>query len=192
MAQGEQGLEGIQVLRWLAASSVVFAHIDISKFVENPGALGVFGIGVDVFFCISGFIMMYLVETRPDRASVFLARRFSRIFPLYFFSTLVVLALAYALTQGYVTDSVIYFFPPQKLNVDWFLESVFFLGLSRPPINGIGWSLQFEAFFYICISIIIFSKVKHKILLFFFCFSARKFIEIFRLRSFDILEPISD
>lgn len=170
MAQSDQGLEGIQVLRWFAASSVVFAHIDISKFVVDPGALGVFGIGVDVFFCISGFIMMYLVETRPDRASVFLARRFSRIFPLYFISTLVILALAYALTQGYLTESVIYFYPPQKLNIDWFLESVFFVGLSRPPINGIGWSLQFEAFFYICIAIIIFSKVKSKILFLFFVF----------------------
>ena len=69
--------DSIQAMRGLAAFSVILQHI---AFIEN----GAFG--VDIFFCISGFIMMYVTETRTD---YFMAKRLVRIVPLYYFITLV-------------------------------------------------------------------------------------------------------
>jgi exopolysaccharide production protein ExoZ len=157
-------LKGVQVLRWLAASIVVIAHTDISHFVKNPGALDFFGFGVDIFFSISGFIMMYLIEVRNDGADLFLVRRFARIFPLYLIPTLVVITLCYLLQEGVIPVSVIYHYPPQKIDLDWFLSSIFFVNNDRPPINGIGWTLQFEMAFYFIFSLIIIFRSSRPIL----------------------------
>lgn len=73
----------IQYMRGLAALLVVAAHNSIflgEHWVKSiPGALG-----VDVFFIVSGFIMTYITHHAPDRADVFLVKRFFRIWPPLF------------------------------------------------------------------------------------------------------------
>lgn len=162
-AAKERSLRGIQFLRWIAATFVVVAHVDVSPFAQDASALGFFGVGVDVFFSISGFIMMYLLDTRNDGADIFFARRFIRIFPLYFISTLMVIFLAWLMKLGLIPISVIYHYPPQKLDIDWFLASIFFVNNNRPAINAIGWTLQYEMVFYIVLSLTIFLRVKRQI-----------------------------
>ena len=46
-------IDSIQVLRFFAAFSVMMVHLPIFEF-------GIWG--VDIFFVISGFIMMYITE----------------------------------------------------------------------------------------------------------------------------------
>lgn len=51
----EKSLRGIQFLRWIAATFVVVAHVDISKYFKDAAAFGTFGFGVDIFFCNKRF-----------------------------------------------------------------------------------------------------------------------------------------
>jgi len=68
-------LRSIQVLRAVAAISVVLFHFTKGDFAIGPA-------GVDLFFVISGFIMAKVSLGR--RAGSFLADRVWRIYPLYF------------------------------------------------------------------------------------------------------------
>ena len=71
----------VQVLRATAASMVVMAHSGGVMYV--PSELITLGSsGVDIFFVISGFIICQ-VAARHHGALHFLARRWWRIFPLY-------------------------------------------------------------------------------------------------------------
>lgn len=71
-----QKIESVQMMRGIAALSVVFCHI---------GMLGRGSFGVDLFFCISGFIMMLVTEKNCNN---FLKKRFLRICPLYYLLTI--------------------------------------------------------------------------------------------------------
>jgi peptidoglycan/LPS O-acetylase OafA/YrhL len=72
----------IQLLRGLAALAVVFYH---TAFILYGNVHTDFQ-GVCIFFVISGFIMTYIIHTRPEH---FLLRRVVRIVPLYWIITLI-------------------------------------------------------------------------------------------------------
>ena len=93
-------LSNIQALRGLAALLVVFTHLP-SMEIKHGGdsilpAFIRFGIsGVDLFFVISGFIMVYVTwESRRNAKNSlkFLFARLSRIYPIYWFIAALVLA----------------------------------------------------------------------------------------------------
>jgi exopolysaccharide production protein ExoZ len=146
----------IQVLRGLAALLVVIGHAIhetqvVSAVLGRPpidGSLVRWGTGVDIFFVISGFIMVYsstgLFE-RPGGWRSFLWRRFIRIVPLYWLLTTLLLVGA--------------LIAPQLLNVpigDWqhVLASYLFIPSLRAPgeirpVMALGWTLNLEMFFYV-------------------------------------------
>src|SRR5581483_3227425 len=91
-------LRSIQILRALAASLVLFGHcLHESEYVaarttQAPLTASFidWGIGVDIFFVVSGFIMVYTTADlfgRPGAPRVFLTRRIIRIVPLYWLIT---------------------------------------------------------------------------------------------------------
>ena len=92
-------LFGIQYLRAIAALMVMYSHLP-EQIPAYEGALRLRGFidtdrltsGVDVFFVISGFIMV--VTGRNSSAGQFLARRIARIVPLYWIMTLLVVCAA--------------------------------------------------------------------------------------------------
>ncbi|PZP90666.1 MAG: hypothetical protein DI587_38015 [Variovorax paradoxus] len=91
--QGES-FEGIQYLRALAAIMVVGHHA--TAFFGGVSGWSNFGMtGVDIFFVISGFIMVHATYgldpngNRAQQAADFFVRRLIRVVPLYW------LALAY-------------------------------------------------------------------------------------------------
>ena len=142
-------IEIIQVLRFLAAFSVMMVHLPIIGF-------GIWG--VDIFFVISGFIMMYVTENNQKN---FLIKRIIRIVPLYWILTLGVFSIA--------------IFYPDLLNnttanFEHLIKSLFFVPFDKNssghfPILFLGWTLNFEIIFYILFSIsLIFSK-KNKLIL---------------------------
>ena len=142
-------IEIIQVLRFFAAFSVMMVHLPIIGF-------GIWG--VDIFFVISGFIMMYVTENNQKN---FLIKRIIRIVPLYWILTLGVFSIA--------------IFYPDLLNnttanFEHLIKSLFFIpfdknGSGHFPILFLGWTLNFEIIFYILFSIsLIFSK-KNKLIL---------------------------
>ena len=76
--KGTDNLRTLQILRAMAATSVVYSHIGV-----NPD-FGQFG--VDIFFVISGFVMTLIVEN-GQKPATFLLKRVLRILPLYWILT---------------------------------------------------------------------------------------------------------
>lgn len=103
--------------------------------------------GVDIFFVISGFIMVHAsarLFDRRDGARLFMARRLARIVPVYWAATtlflLVGLALPAALNTGVPGFS-------QILGSYLFWPVVSTAGLIQ-PVYSLGWTLNYEMFFY--------------------------------------------
>ena len=125
-------IDSIQVLRFFAAFSVMMVHLPVFGF-------GIWG--VDIFFVISGFIMMYVTE---NNEKFFLLKRIFRIVPLYWILTLGVFALAI-----FVPDVL----NNTTANIVHLIKSLFFIpfdknGTGHFPILFLGWTLNFEVIFY--------------------------------------------
>ena len=150
-------LQGIQALRALAAISVALSHGQ-SYFVRKlalPDALPnlQFGAaGVDLFFVISGFIMVHSSERlfgNDGSWRTFLERRILRIVPPYWTMTSVM--LLYVLLRGFAASDS----SPAHV-----IASYFFVPWRRPsgaldPVYGIGWTLNYEMFFYVAFACVI-------------------------------------
>ena len=151
-------LQNLQILRAVAAVSVVIAHtLHETEHLGARGPLADFaaklnlGFGVDLFFVISGFIMLHnsLRDFGARGASPrFFLRRLARIAPLYWLLTTVLLVGAAALPSllnvsvgdlGHVVAS--YLFIPDARGA----------GEIR-PVMALGWTLNYEMMFYVLFS----------------------------------------
>jgi peptidoglycan/LPS O-acetylase OafA/YrhL len=97
-------LLSIQALRGVAVLAVVLMHVaQYSLQRLGLSVVPLFDVGaagVDLFFVISGFVIVYASERlfgRPGSTRIFLLRRLIRIVPIYWIAT--TLALAYLLAQ---------------------------------------------------------------------------------------------
>src|SRR5580692_9567960 len=86
-SSGKQKFTGIQILRAVAASLVIFSHLgpELSRLpyshFNDSRHLAIVGVsGVDLFFVISGFIMIYITK-REAAAGIFMKKRAVRIIP---------------------------------------------------------------------------------------------------------------
>lgn len=140
-ANGSMGtLYGIQYLRAFAATAVVVFHAaERTDLTFTIGAAG-----VDVFFVVSGFIMMVISARRPLKPLSFLRDRLLRIAPSYWLVTAIMIAGAGA---G--------LFPNLQVDVLHVLGSLFFVPVPSPngghlwPVLVQGWTLNYEIFFYL-------------------------------------------
>ncbi len=156
-------LDNIQILRALAALSVVLAHsIHEANILAQQQKIGAWdfsilnlGFGVDIFFVISGFIMGFTGASDFGRKGAswrFLSRRLARIVPLY-----------WLLTTALIIGSL---FAPKLLNVpigEWshILFSYLFIPDARiageiRPVLALGWTLNYEMFFYCIFAVSLF------------------------------------
>lgn len=141
-------LDHIQALRGIAALMVVVSHLLIieRKYSADQilGDWAVYGMaGVDLFFVISGFIMVYVMWDHPrglKAASEFLWGRASRIYPLYWVVSLVLLVLWFA-RPDMVFSSIDA--PPD------ILKSFALFPDTREPLLAVGWTLVHEMYFYL-------------------------------------------
>ncbi len=151
----EPPLFGIQALRAVAALMVAVHHAQHDAIVVAARAGGAFaysGIlpwmaGVDIFFIVSGFIMVHAsagLFDRPGGARLFLGRRLARIVPLYWAATtlfaIVGLILPGALNSG--TPGL-----AQIIGSYLFWPMVSTVGLVQ-PVYSLGWTLNYEMLFY--------------------------------------------
>jgi peptidoglycan/LPS O-acetylase OafA/YrhL len=147
----------VQGLRAAAALSVAFNHIAHDAIVNGTdpdGAIAAifrflpWGAGVDIFFVISGFIIVHasasLFGTGAQGAGTFLRRRLARIVPLYWIMTFAFLAVLWA-GRGAIHGAI--------GGPAYIAASFLFLPWPRPdglmePALGLGWTLNYEMFFY--------------------------------------------
>lgn len=166
-AAGTQRLDVVQLMRAVAAIMIVALHAGVNwEFSLLPIHTWRLGAGVDLFFVISGFVIVY--ASRPYFAATggsaaFLLRRLLRIVPLYWFAlTLRLILLAGGAFLGAKT------FP----SLQAILTSYFFIpydtigyGDAYPfPILDLGWTLNYEMFFYIVFAAFIFLSLERAVL----------------------------
>lgn len=149
----------IQFLRAVAVLLVVFMHNQIyvkdNHFYLNEAtthALKFFnlatfgGCGVHLFFVISGFIMAYQVDKRPATSRMqgflhFMERRVTRIVPVYWACTLL----------------WAFWFMETPVDMTYLLKSLFFIPVPDLfPLWGLGWTLNYEMFFYVTLAIVVY------------------------------------
>ena len=147
-----ESIKSIQYLRFIAATLVVFSHSMLGAalyFKDAISARSLYfanfgGVGVHIFFVISGFIMVYTSfegKTKSFSSPKFLLRRFIRIYPIYWICAGMYLAFHEGLLQSY------------NLSVSEILKSLLLLPGYSPLIIGPGWTLTYEVYFYVCFGI---------------------------------------
>jgi peptidoglycan/LPS O-acetylase OafA/YrhL len=145
---------GVQALRGLAALLVVVHHSCIATRDHHLGYPLIFEAGtsgVDIFFAISGFVMLLTTVKFFGVAGAwfqFLLRRLIRVMPLYWFFTVIKIAsnllfpniVLHAGLRWWVIFTSFLLIPA------WNPE----LHLSHPvPLVLVGWTLSYEMFFYL-------------------------------------------
>jgi exopolysaccharide production protein ExoZ len=133
-------LYNLHLLRAIAALAVVYFHTTSVAGLKLDWDVG--SRGVDVFFVISGFIIAYIGTSRPEQ---FLHRRLIRVVPFYWAATVCVFAMAAVAPR---------FFRSTNADVTHLVMSLLFIphesltGEMHPTLV-LGWSLNFEMFFYV-------------------------------------------
>jgi len=162
----------IQVLRAIAALSVAVGHTQRNAILVaaanhrefDPILLDLTEAGVDLFFVISGFVMVFASRdlfAKPGGGLVFLSRRIARIVPLYWSMTTIFL------TAMLVSPNLI---PVGRLGPAEILASYFFVPYYRPeehwmhPVYSVGWTLNYEMFFYAVFGCVIAFPVKRALM----------------------------
>lgn len=124
--------DSIQALRGITALFILLEHI---RFL-NCGAFG-----VDIFFCISGFMIMFSTH---EGSAFFLRKRLIRILPLYYLMTLGTFLLL-VLFPG--------MFEQTKADPAFLVKSLLFIPFDigngvLQPLMRIGWTVNCEILFY--------------------------------------------
>lgn len=155
-------LRTVQALRALAAIAVLVCHlhsIEATKAAGEP-ILSAFWItgaaGVDLFFVISGFIMVWVAGDTPKSgmgASRFLFARVARIYPLWWvFAS--VMALYFLVSYGQPWDPA-RISPDIEIGLPHLIKSYMLLPQAEHPVLGVGWTLIHEMYFYIIFAVIL-------------------------------------
>ena len=148
----------IQLLRGGAALIVVFHHfMQIFYGFERTNIIGDFlsdfgGMGVDVFFVVSGFIMTHIVINKEKTASSFILNRLVRVVPNYWFYSVVIVVLGLIISIH-----------SSDVTLTSFIQSLLFIPNENPsPLLGVfptltvGWTLNYEMLFYVIVSVALF------------------------------------
>ena len=167
-------LKSIQLLRGIAALAVVFHHSCLcfwsngknQSLLANCAPIREFGAcGVDIFFVISGFIMVAITANKPkSKRSIktFLLHRFIRVAPLYWIYTTVFVGLMFfpfafttikkSFTLSYIIRSYLFIPAPN------------YFGHLHPALDQ-GWTLSYEMFFYAVFAVCLQFNTKQAILI---------------------------
>jgi len=142
-SEGVRKYLGLQILRITAACMVLLEHsgfyvserLDTHFIYWRAGAKG-----VDIFFVLSGFVMIYSSAKLMNDSSgwkIFAERRIVRIVPIYWIATSIkVIALLLSTSLP-------------AFNVEGHIA----------PVLAVGWTLNFEMFFYFLFTLALFLRV---------------------------------
>ncbi|MGM3278175.1 acyltransferase family protein [Ralstonia sp. 24A2] len=148
MNRSSSSLQSIQALRGFAAlyvvvfhSGLALAHADIPALAWLTTHVIKRGhVGVDVFFVISGFIIAWVAilgPKGPETPGEFLVKRAFRLAPPYWLMSVLHAAWLNPVSVGVLLSSLA-FLPQANVDAPYF----------GYPALYVGWSLNYEAFFY--------------------------------------------
>lgn len=158
-------LISLQALRALAAWTVVCHHfMQIFFDFHASGPIGQFfvdrgAVGVDIFFVISGLVIYLSTQDKDMPAGRFLLNRAIRIVPAYWFYTLLMGLMIVAVGQQ---------MPHQVVDLPHFILSLLFIPSENPggyglyPTLNVGWTLNYEMFFYLMFSLVFVVPKRHR------------------------------
>ncbi len=139
-------LLNVQLLRAVAAYLVVTVHLGTLLFAagvsQEPTVFG--NCGVDLFFVISGYLMVLTTSEKPTSAKRFILSRIIRVVPMYWICTLLVFSLAM------FTPDVLRSTSASTIDL---VKSLIFIPFDKgqgriQPVLFLGWTLNYEMFFY--------------------------------------------
>lgn len=150
-------LISLQALRALAAWIVVCHHfMQIFFDFHASGPIGQFftdrgAVGVDIFFVISGLVIYLSTQDKQMPAGRFLLNRIIRIVPAYWL---------YTALMGLMLVSLGQWLPHAAIDLPHFILSLLFIPSENPggyglyPTLNVGWTLNYEMFFYLLFSLV--------------------------------------
>lgn len=151
-------LTSLQAGRAIAAVFVVIFHLNAFFLPERlydgetlSVAAGMGYAGVEYFFALSGFLMVYAHAKdfgQPSRLMNFVRRRVTRIYPVYWLILLVLVAAYLAVPS---------FAPEGGFAVSRVLANLSLMPLHEPAILEVAWTLQYEMVFYVLFATLILS-----------------------------------
>lgn len=153
-------LNTLQLGRALAAFAVAAFHLSITMGAERYGGVSPFrdytkygDLGVDFFFVISGFIILFAHVKdigSPHSWGRYVFRRFARLYPVYWLYTTVFVIL---LAMGFGSDAKL----PEGVLAWVNTYSLIRFSPEAPPI-GPAWTLFHEVCFYALFSLLLLNK----------------------------------
>jgi len=149
---------------------VVAAHAGAHPLSDAPAWAWVAGrLGVTLFFVISGFIMVIVSGSAGFDGWRFIRARILRIVPIYWAVTLLTAA------ASILIPSV---FHKTVFSISHLVGSLFFIPMLRPgnpgmiePFVKLGWTLNYEIFFYVCFAALCFLSSYLRVLILFSFFA---------------------
>lgn len=143
MPENKEKILSIQFLRGIGAIMVVLCHTSFTNWGTS---------GVEFFLIISGFVAMY--STRNNVKNYWI-KRIVKIVPLYWFMTIVTGFFVYIAPQ---------LFNSYEVNTEYLVKSLLFIPYEHSgilaPLMGLGWTLNYEMFFYLLFWVAI--KINYK------------------------------
>lgn len=154
----------IQYLRGFAALLVVWHHAyqQLAKIIDIQMPNWFDGrFGVDLFFVISGFIIWITTCDSQTSSLEFWRRRLIRIAPLYWLCSFGIIGLV-IMAPG--------LFDRSKLDLGHVVQSLLFVPHFDPfkpasmrPLLFVGWTLNFEMFFYFVFGLCLVLRPRHRL-----------------------------
>lgn len=151
------GLRGIAILLIVIWHAYGPTYANSLPFNDQYAVLPirVFWVGVELFFLISGFVITMTLE-KCVSLSQFALRRWSRLFPAMFVTSLLILCFDLVIGIGpHVARSFVNLIPGLLFISPAIIHSV--TGISIESMDGTFWSLYVEVSFYIIFGILYFN-----------------------------------
>ncbi len=142
---------GLDIIRIIAALFVLIPHLILS-FSENKAytdnAYIISSIGVELFFCLSGYLIckqgLYITNSKRyllKNTFIFIKRRILRTWPAYFFAL-----ISYIFFYRYFENELILYF--------FFLQNLFY-PMASNTFFSVSWSICVEELFYVIFPIVL-------------------------------------
>ncbi|MEB7642743.1 acyltransferase [Acinetobacter pittii] len=173
-------IKSIQYLRGLAALAVVLFHasgaILVHYAVEQKNFYSWGEAGVDLFFIISGFIMVYITFNKDVGVADFLYKRFVRIYPIFYVYATIALII-FIISPDSINRSAA---EPTKILPSYLLIPY----TNHTNLVLVAWTLVYEVHFYILFALSLLLMNKYRYIFTGFILSALSISSLVKYDSF--------